>query len=185
MISALRNSAKPSASAVFPEPVGPVRITASLKSAGDAGMPIFEYTTKLDVPVERAFDFIARPRNLLLISPPTPTIEILEAPERLALGSRFTVRLTHLGFQQQLTSEVTWFEGNVGFTDEQVEGPFTQWSHTHRLTTEGSGTSMLDRIEFEAPRGMLGWVLTNGRVENGLAAAFSFRDSIFRRLLQT
>src|SRR5689334_5110284 len=116
MISAFRYSANSSASAVFPEPVGPVRITASPKAAGVAGMPIFEYTTKLDVPAAQAFDFIARPRNILLVNPPAPRIEFLDAPERLAMGARFTVRLTHLGFKQTLVSEVTWFEENVGFT---------------------------------------------------------------------
>ena len=147
-------------------------------------MPIFEYTTKLDLPVERVFDFIARPRNLLLVSPPSPKIEFLEAPERLTMGSRFTVQLTHLGFSQRLVSEVTWFEEGVCFTDEQVEGPFKKWSHTHRLTPEVTGTVMQDRIEFEAPSGMLGWVLTNSRIQSGMAEAFAFRDVKFREVLK-
>lgn len=42
------------------------------------------------------------------------------------------------------------------FVDEQVKGPFRSFRHVHEFTNDGSGTLMVDRIEFTAPFGPLG-----------------------------
>ncbi|MFL5330078.1 MAG: SRPBCC family protein [Gemmataceae bacterium] len=146
-------------------------------------MPIFEYTTKLEVPVTQVFEFIIRPRNALLVNPPSPRIDFVEGPERLVLGSRFTVKLYHFGLTRKLVSVVTQFEENVGFTDEQIEGPFRAWAHTHVLMREGEGTLMLDRIEFMSPGGLTGLFLTNGRMARELKWSFRWREERFRQVL--
>src|SRR3954465_5261887 len=120
-ISALIDSASPTASAVFPEPVGPAKIRQSRKVAGSAGMPgvrrrravgsmaVFEWETVVAAPPDVVFDFIARPANLPKVSPPAPRFELLEAPERLTEGVRFTVRVRKYGVWRRLQCVVTWF----------------------------------------------------------------------------
>ena len=146
-------------------------------------MPIFEYTTKLDVPVSQVFEFIIRPRNALLVNPPSPRIEFVEGPEQLVLGSRFTVKLHRFGLSRNLVSLVTQYENGVGFTDEQIDGPFRAWAHTHVLMREGEGALMLDRIEFMSPGGLTGLFLTNGRMARELKRSFRWREERFRQVL--
>jgi ligand-binding SRPBCC domain-containing protein len=146
-------------------------------------MPIFEYTTKLEAPVERVFDFIVRPRNLLLVNPPKPKLELVDAPERLVQGSRMVARLRQYALTWQFLVEVTWFAEGHGFTDAQIRGPFGKWVHTHTVTATNGGTQMHDHTEYSAPKGFLGWFLTDDRIHRDLERMFAYRAERFRELL--
>ena len=99
------------------------------------------------------------------------------------MGSRFTVRMGKFGLWRELVSKVTQFEEGVSFTDAQETGPFQHWAHTHTLSPLGPGTTMVDRIEVEAPKGWLGWFLTNSQIMQGLRTAFIYREERFREVL--
>lgn len=45
------------------------------------------------------------------------------------------------------------------FVDEQVKGPFRKFRHVHEFVQVPTGTKMVDRIEFAAPFGPLGWLV--------------------------
>jgi ligand-binding SRPBCC domain-containing protein len=55
-----------------------------------------------------------------------------------------------------MTSRITDMERPRRFVDEQVAGPFKYWRHVHSFEAEEDGTRMLDRIDYEAPFGLLG-----------------------------
>jgi ligand-binding SRPBCC domain-containing protein len=148
-------------------------------------MPVFETETLLACPPEKVFDFLARPANLLLVSPPELKMRLVDGPERLALGARITVQGSKFGIAQKVTSEVTAFEEGVQFTDAQVQGPFGRFVHTHQVEPADGGTRMLDRIEYEAPGGLLGLVLTNNRIRQDLEALAAYRARRFKELLET
>jgi ligand-binding SRPBCC domain-containing protein len=145
-------------------------------------MAVFEYETTLPAAVERVFDFLARPANLALVAPPSPRVQLVAAPPRLTAGARFTARVSRFGLARLIESEVTWFEEGVGFTDEQVTGPFGRWVHTHEVEACPGGTLMRDRVEFEPPSGWLGWLASERRLRRALAAAFAFRRQRFVEL---
>ncbi|TQJ41934.1 hypothetical protein FBY33_4056 [Arthrobacter sp. SLBN-112] len=42
------------------------------------------------------------------------------------------------------------------FIDEQVKGPFKAFRHVHEFAATPSGSTMVDRVEFTAPLGVLG-----------------------------
>ena len=54
-------------------------------------MPTFEVQVALATSAEALFDFLVRPANLSRIMPPSTPVDVLEAPERLELGSRLVV----------------------------------------------------------------------------------------------
>jgi len=147
-------------------------------------MPVFEHVTALACPPARLFDFLVRPANLVQVWPPELHAKVTEAPERFALASRFTVAIRRFGIPQSITSEITAFEEGVSFTDVQVKGPFAKLIHTHRVEPDGAGCKMLDRIEYEAPGGLLGLYLTNDRIREDLESSFRFRDERFRAILE-
>jgi ligand-binding SRPBCC domain-containing protein len=78
---------------------------------------------------------------------------------RIGLGEQVTWRATHFGVPFTMTSRVTQLERPHRFVDEQVRGPFTRWRHEHVFEATAGGTRMVDRIEFDAPLGPIGWVV--------------------------
>jgi ligand-binding SRPBCC domain-containing protein len=147
-------------------------------------MPVFETDVTVSCSPERAFDFLVRPANLLLVSPPEFHLKLIEAPERLALGSRIIFQGSKFGIPQKITNEVTAFEDGTSFTDWQVAGPFGKFEHTHRVEADGAGSRLLDRIEYEAPGGLVGLFLTNDKIRQHLESLAAFRNERFRELLK-
>jgi len=74
----------------------------------------------------------------------------------IELGEQVTWRARHFGFTFHMTSRITEMERPRRFVDEQVAGPFRYWRHVHSFEAEADGTRMLDRIDYEAPFGLLG-----------------------------
>jgi len=146
-------------------------------------MPRFESVQVLPRPVEEVFDFFTRPANLPRVSPPELHLEIVEAPERLALGSRLVLKGRRWGVPQRVVSEVTAFEPNAAFTDEQREGPFGKWVHTHRFEPAEGGTKVTDVIDYEPPRGLLGLVANAAFIERDLQGLFAYRRARLEELL--
>lgn len=145
-------------------------------------MPVFNTETVLACPVAVVWDFLIHPANLLRVSP--AGLSLVDGPDTLHLGARFTVLAQRWGISRQITSEVTEFEPGVLMVDEQREGPFGKWRHRHQLTPVPGGTRMTDEVEFEPPGGLLGFVITTRRIEAELQAAFAFRAERFKALLE-
>ena len=148
-------------------------------------MPPFETSTSLSQPIARVFDFLSTSANLVELTPPEFHVHLVEAPERLHLGARVVLQVRRWGFAQRLVSEVTAFEPDHLLVDEQREGPFRTWTHTHILEpAPGGGTRMTDRIEFEPPGGMLGFLLTAETVSGELQDLFAYRERRLKELLE-
>jgi ligand-binding SRPBCC domain-containing protein len=145
-------------------------------------MAVFETVTILARPVADVFDFLAQPANLVRVSPPELRLRVVDGPQRLHLGARITVEGRRFGLVQRIVSEVTALETNAVIVDEHREGPFRQWVHRRRLEAHASGTRMTDRIEFEAPRGLVGLVLNEAQIERDLQLVFAYRTQKLREL---
>ena len=72
-------------------------------------MPVYESRIPLPGPGERLFDFITRPANMQLISPPEVQMAFVNAPEVIQLGSRLVFKpaksATAFGTQAGATRE--------------------------------------------------------------------------------
>ena len=145
-------------------------------------MPVFERTIMIPRPAAEIFAFLCNPANLIQVTPPDLNMRLVEAPERLALGAQIVLQTRRWGFSQRILSKVTAFETNRLLTDEQVEGPFKKWIHSHLLEEAPAGTRMTDRIEFEAPGGLLGMVFTQDAIEGELQELFEYRTQKFEEL---
>src|SRR5262245_14986371 len=131
-------------------------------------MPQFEAVQSFPLPPTEVFEFFRRPANLIRVSPPELHMKLVEGPERVELGSRLVLAGRRWGVPQRVVSEVTAFEMDAVFVDEQREGPFRKWVHTHRFEAIPGGCRVTDRVEYEPPGGMLGLVVNAGFVERDL-----------------
>jgi ligand-binding SRPBCC domain-containing protein len=148
-------------------------------------MPLFESSTTISRPLAEVFEFLCHPANLIELTPPDYNMRLVEGPEKAGLGAQIVLQTRRWGFSQRIVQKITAFELNRLITDEQVEGPFKKWAHSHILEEVPGGTRMTDRVEFESPGGLLGFVFTEDAVENELQELFEFRtqklNEIFSR----
>lgn len=74
----------------------------------------------------------------------------------IALGESVTWRAKHLGFYQELTTNITAFDFPNSFTDEMQKGAFKRFKHDHLFREENGQTIMTDVFEYVSPLGILG-----------------------------
>ncbi|WP_258075419.1 SRPBCC family protein [Rathayibacter sp. AY1E3] len=74
----------------------------------------------------------------------------------IGLGEHVTWSARHFGVPLRLTSTITALDAPHSFVDEQTGGPFAMFRHEHRFEPDGSGSVMIDRLEYSAPLGVLG-----------------------------
>jgi ligand-binding SRPBCC domain-containing protein len=74
----------------------------------------------------------------------------------IGLGEQVTWRAWHFGLPLRMTSIITEFDAPSRFVDEQLRGPFRAFRHVHEFSTADGTTTMIDRIEFTAPFGVVG-----------------------------
>jgi hypothetical protein len=139
-------------------------------------VPTFEVTQRFPFARRDVFDFFAQPANVVAIAPPGLTL--VEAPERLAVGSRVTVTLRRYGLTTTVVTEVVVLIEIERIVEVQVRGPLKSW----RLEREyveigGAVTEVCERIVFEPPGGLLGRTLTARRIEEDLRDAYQMRHA--------
>ncbi|HTI51919.1 MAG TPA: hypothetical protein VL475_13240 [Planctomycetaceae bacterium] len=147
-------------------------------------MALFESSVAIACPREKAWDFLVRPANLKLITPPDVGLHLVDAPEVLTLGSTLLFKVQGWGQVQQFLHEITAFEEHNQLSEKMIKGVFGRWVHDHLLTTNGNDeTIVTDRIEFEPPTGLLGFLVTKKRIHEYLEEGFEHRQVQLKKLL--
>lgn len=147
-------------------------------------MPLFESTTPLLCTARDLFEFLARPTNLALVTPPELNFRVTTAPERLELGARIVAQGRRFGIVTRIISEVTAFDPDERIVEEQRHGPFAKFVHTRTLTGDGAGVRLSDKILFEPPTGLLGLALSAAKIQRDLEWLYAFRAKRFKELLE-
>lgn len=146
-------------------------------------MAQFETSVTLPLTCAQLFDFLIRPTNILQIAPPEAALKFIEAPDVLELGSRIEFEVTAVGPAQRLVHEITDFDAVAAFTESQVSGPLKLFRHEHIFEAGPNGNvRMIDRIEFEPPGGLAGFLITEQWLEKNLATGFEHRHRELQRL---
>ncbi len=117
---------------------------------------VAERSTVVPFPSEEVYAWHARPGACERLTPPWERVEILERTGGLEDGARTVVRV------RAGLASVRWVAVHRDhvpgqrFVDEQIEGPFAHWVHTHEFMPEGNGARVTDRIEYAPPYGLAG-----------------------------
>jgi ligand-binding SRPBCC domain-containing protein len=148
-------------------------------------MPFLEASVLIRCPVERVFDFLTHSENFTKIVPTDLQLRLVQSPGRLALGSRFEVQILGFGIPQNVIYEITEFVQPHRFQESQVKGPLGRYVHDHTFASQEDGTvRVMDRIEFEPPGGMLGFLLTADRLKTSLEQGLTHRHRELKRLME-
>lgn len=135
---------------------------------------------RLHVPLERAFDFFARARNLETITPPWLGFGMLTPePIEMCEGALIDYRLRLHGVPVRWRTRIEAWEPPRRFVDRQLRGPYALWEHTHTFEPDGTeAVVMEDRVRYALPFGPLGRVAHVAFVRRDLQRIFDYRASI-------
>ena len=106
-------------------------------------------------------------------------------PEVFEQGSRVELELSGFGPPQRFLYEVTEFLRPDRFVETLVKGPLKSFRHEHVFEATPSGTRVLDLVEFAPPGGMLGFIVTEDRIRQGLQHGLRFRHAELARIFGT
>ena len=139
-------------------------------------MPIFETQVSLACSPDVLFDFLLRPRNVITLNPPEMNFALIDAPEVVTEGSRIRFQVEAFGFKQQMLHEIINLKRPTGFLLREVEGVLKKFEHEHTFIAQPDGTTLLfERITYEPPGGIAGFLLTETRLREGMEKNFSHR----------
>jgi len=138
---------------------------------------VFTAGLTLERPRAEVFAFFAQAENLERITPPELSFRILTPlPIEMRTGARIEYRLTLHGLPLRWRTRITAWNPPESFVDEQEDGPYAQWIHTHRLAdTSGGGTRVEDQVRYRLPLAPLG-ELAHAVVRLQLARIFGHRQ---------
>jgi ligand-binding SRPBCC domain-containing protein len=144
-----------------------------------------QYTTTLDLPrpVEDVFALFAAPAQIVRLAPPDLRLELVEGPERVQLGTLLRWQARRAGVRQSLVTEITGFEENGLIAEKQQQGPFARWEAVRRFAPHDNRTRLVETVEFEPPRGVLGLLLSAKAIGAELERMFAYREQRLRELL--
>ncbi len=147
-------------------------------------MAQFEARLTLPNTREQVFDFLIRTANLLAMIPPNSGMEAISVPEVMKTGSLLEFQLKQFGQSFKIVHEITQVVPPSKLVERQVQGLFKLWTHEHLVEEAPAGEVVaIDRIEFEPPGGMLGFLITKRRILEELETVFAHRHGQMRKLL--
>jgi len=146
-------------------------------------MPLFESRTILNATPEQVFEYILQPANLQAIAPPESQFVFVDAPRVIEMGSRLTCKVQAYGMVQQLSYEIVELVSPLRYRERMVEGPLKLWMHDYIVEPNpAGGVSLLNRIEFEPPGGLMGFIVTADKILEALEDGFHHRRHALQKI---
>ena len=137
--------------------------------------------TSLERPIEEVFAFFAAVEKLEVITPPWLHFQILRAPAgALEPGSTIDYRLRVHGIPIAWTTLISSWQPPFSFVDEQLQGPYRAWVHTHSFEERDGRTLVHDQVDYSVPGGRLVHELF---VRRDLDRIFDYREARLHELL--
>ena len=130
--------------------------------------------------LEDTFAFFSNAANLERLTPRWINFRIrTPLPIEMREGAVIDYRIVLYGVPIPWRTRIDVWEPGVRFVDRQLAGPYRWWHHEHRFEREGSGTRVIDHVEF-VPRAA--W-LTSRMVLRDVGRIFTFRQDALPALL--
>ncbi len=139
-----------------------------------------EFTQKLPVDLDTAWDFFSSPMNLAEITPQDMTFDVTSpnmVNTKMYPGLIITYKVSPLlGIKLNWVTEITHVMDKEYFIDEQRFGPFAFWHHQHHFEKVEGGVLMHDILHYSIGWGPIGLMANAIIVNNKINEIFKFRS---------
>ena len=149
-------------------------------------MPTIHLTTFIAAPIERVFDLS---RHLAIYK-----VSIQQRNERFSSGAAsnlvsqgetMTFQAKHLGKTRLVTTRVTELQKPSRLVQEQVKGDLLHFRHEHHFKRVDNGTILIDMIDFDGPRDVVGKLIGKLYLKEYLEKFINKRNSLIRQYAET
>lgn len=149
-------------------------------------MPSIHLTTFIAAPIERVFDLS---RNLTiykaLMQGRNETISSGAASNLVNHGETITFHAKHLGKSRLVTTRVVALQKPSSFVQEQVKGDLLHFKHEHHFKAVDNGTILIDMIDFDGPRDVIGKVIGKLYLKSYLEKFINKRNTLIRQYAES
>ena len=149
-------------------------------------MPKIEITTEVNSTLEICFD-LARSIDLHKISTAKTNEQAIAGRTTglIELNESVTWQATHFGIKQKLTSKITAFDRPFYFRDEQTEGIFKSFNHSHKFELVDGRVIMKDVFEYQSPFGFVGRIFNTLVLTSYLKRFLEERNRIIKEFAES
>ncbi len=136
---------------------------------------------------QEIWPFFAAEKNLETITPPWLNFHVRQITPSTEIRHNTLIdyRLRLHGIPLHWRTRISEWQPPLRFVDEQEEGPFKIWHHTHSFAELGGGTLMTDHIQYKVPVPILGPLVSAPFVNADVEKIFQWRrqklGSLFRK----
>jgi ligand-binding SRPBCC domain-containing protein len=99
----------------------------------------------------------------------------------IGLHESVTWQPKHFGIRFTMSSKITAMEHPHFFIDEMTKGPFKKLHHQHLFKTMGTQTEITDIFQFNAPFGILGWLVEKLFLKSYMERLLMERNEVIKR----
>lgn len=134
----------------------------------------------LPIPLEKAWDFFATPKNLNEVTPKDLVFEITsELPDKMYEGLIINYKIKPMfNIPVNWCTEITHIKEFSFFVDEQRKGPYNIWHHEHHFKAVDGGVLMTDILHYDIGKSFLGWIAGQLFVHKKVREIFEFRYKV-------
>lgn len=143
----------------------------------------YHHRFRVKAPLSSVAAFHQQQASLASITPPPIRVELHRIPEPFASGGvmDFTLWFGPLPIHWEASIEDV---SEAGFTDRQLNGPFSKWIHRHSFVRlDDETTEVVDQVTLQLKPHLL-WGAVGLGFMLGLPFLFAFRGWKTRRLLE-
>ncbi|MFZ8932869.1 MAG: TIGR01777 family oxidoreductase [Bacteriovoracaceae bacterium] len=149
---------------------------------GERVLKVYQY---IDMPLDKVFPFFSNENNLEKITPEYLKFKVLgKNTPTLTKGTLIDYKLKVHGISLSWKSRINEFISPKVFVDEQLNGPYSKWVHTHNFFEMPHGTLIKDHVVYKVPLGALGDIVAGLFVKKDLDKIFGYRKKVIKDIFK-
>lgn len=147
-------------------------------------MPRIHQTIFIEAPSGRVFD-LARHFSLLRKSFDKEQVSSASSSNFLSVGDTVTIHAKHAGKIRSVMLRITEMNAPEKFVEEQVKGDLLSFRHEHHFKQIDNGTIMIDIIDYDYPRDLIGKMIGKFYFKTYLEKILSKRNEVIRKYAES